>query len=149
VARTCVISVLRPVEGQAGVDGAKIGVGDGRRSPRQRSAARHRLVRQCDDIDPHSRKISLVNRIGQTPMSGSGQKHAWRLPGQEGESKTVTGRNRCGAANARSVPKNEIATAIARCAGCLADSVANGESIDCGEGRAINYGGGSMIFFGH
>ena len=38
---------------------------------------------------------------------------------------------------------DEIATAIARCAGCLADSVATGESIDSGEGRAIHYGGSS------
>jgi hypothetical protein len=37
------------------------------------------------------------------------------------------------------VPKDEIATAIARCAGCLADRAAIGESIDCGEGRAIHY----------
>ena len=43
---------------------------------------------------------------------------------------------------------DEIATAIARCAGCLADSVATGESIDGGEGRAIHYGGISKIFFG-
>ena len=34
------------------------------------------------------------------------------------------------------VPLDEIATAIARCAGCLADGVATGESIDSGEGRA-------------
>jgi len=32
---------------------------------------------------------------------------------------------------------DEIATAIARCAGCLADSVATEQSIDSGEGRAI------------
>jgi hypothetical protein len=44
---------------------------------------------------------------------------------------------------------DEIATAIARCAGCLADSVAIGESIDCGEGGAIDYGGSSTIFCGH
>ena len=37
--------------------------------------------------------------------------------------------------------KDEIATAIARCAGCLAESVAIGESIDRGEGRANHYGG--------
>ncbi len=30
----------------------------------------------------------------------------------------------------KNVPKDEIATAIARCAGCLADSVATEESID-------------------
>src|SRR5215470_16307830 len=35
---------------------------------------------------------------------------------------------------------DEIATAIARCAGCLADSAAIGERIDCGEGRANHYG---------
>jgi hypothetical protein len=39
------------------------------------------------------------------------------------------------------VPRDEIATAIARCAGCFADSVATGESVDSGEGRAIHYGG--------
>ena len=45
---------------------------------------------------------------------------------------------------------DEIATAIARCAGCLADSVSTGESTDSGEGRAIHYGGGSSkIFFDH
>ena len=43
--------------------------------------------------------------------------------------------------------RDEIATAIARCAGCLADSVVTGESIDSGEGRAIHYGGSSRIFF--
>ena len=36
---------------------------------------------------------------------------------------------------------HEIATTIARCAGYLADSVATVESIDCGERRAIHYGG--------
>jgi hypothetical protein len=51
--------------------------------------------------------------------------------------------------NGRNGSADEIATAIARCAGCLADSVAIGESIDSGEGRAIHYGGGSTIFFGH
>jgi hypothetical protein len=45
------------------------------------------------------------------------------------------------------VPQDEIATAIARCAGCLADSVVTGESIDSGEGRAIHYGGSSKIYF--
>ena len=44
-------------------------------------------------------------------------------------------------------PLDEIATAIARCAGCLAESVATGESIDKREGRAIHYGGSSKIFF--
>jgi hypothetical protein len=34
-----------------------------------------------------------------------------------------------------SVPKDEIATAIARCAGCLADSVPIGERINRGEAR--------------
>ena len=34
------------------------------------------------------------------------------------------------------MPRDEIATATARCAGCLADSVAIGESIDSGEGRS-------------
>ena len=34
------------------------------------------------------------------------------------------------------MPTDEIATAIARCAGCLADMVAIGERIDRGEGRA-------------
>ena len=43
----------------------------------------------------------------------------------------------------KKMPQDEIATAIARCAGCLADSVATGESIDSGEGRAIHYGGSS------
>src|SRR5262245_50842412 len=43
---------------------------------------------------------------------------------------------------------DEIATAIARCAGCLADSAVIGERIDSGEGRAIHYGGGT-IFFEH
>jgi hypothetical protein len=43
--------------------------------------------------------------------------------------------------------RDEIATAIARCAGCLADSVATGESINSGEGKAIHYGGSSQIFF--
>jgi hypothetical protein len=47
------------------------------------------------------------------------------------------------------VPGDEIATAIARCAGYLADSVAIGERIDSGEGRAIHCGGGGTIFFGH
>ena len=42
---------------------------------------------------------------------------------------------------------DEIATAIARCAGSLTDSVATGESIDSGEGRAIHYGGSRDIFF--
>ena len=46
----------------------------------------------------------------------------------------------------RKVPEDEIATAIARCAGCLADSVATRESIDSGEGRAIHYGASSKIF---
>ena len=55
--------------------------------------------------------------------------------------------NRCSAEVVSSVPMDEIATAIARCAGCLADSVATGESIDSGEGRAIHYGGSSKIFF--
>ena len=45
------------------------------------------------------------------------------------------------------VPMDEIATAIARCAGCLADSVVAAESIDSGEGRAIHCGGSSQIFF--
>jgi hypothetical protein len=31
--------------------------------------------------------------------------------------------------------------------GCLAESVATGESIDGGEGRATHCGGGSKIFF--
>ena len=47
----------------------------------------------------------------------------------------------------RLVPVDEIATAIARCAGCLADSVVTGERIDRGEGRAIHYGGSNQIFF--
>jgi hypothetical protein len=42
---------------------------------------------------------------------------------------------------------DEIATAIARCAGCLADSFATGERIDRGEDSAIHYGGSSQIFF--
>jgi len=41
---------------------------------------------------------------------------------------------------------DEIATAIARCAGCLAESVATGESSDGGEARAIHYGASSKIF---
>ena len=39
------------------------------------------------------------------------------------------------------VPKDEIATAIARCAGNLTDSVASGETIVRGQRRAIRYGG--------
>ena len=52
-------------------------------------------------------------------------------------------------ANEKNGPRDEIGTAIARRAGCLADSVAIGESIDCREGGAIDYGGRSTIFFGH
>ena len=44
-------------------------------------------------------------------------------------------------------PKDEIAAAIARCAGCFADDIATGESVDRGEGRAIPCDGGSHIFF--
>jgi hypothetical protein len=40
---------------------------------------------------------------------------------------------------------DEIAIAIARCAGCPADGVATAESIDSGVGRAIHYG--DKIFF--
>ena len=47
----------------------------------------------------------------------------------------------------RNAAGDELATAIARCAGCLADSVATAESIDSGEGRAIHCGGSSQIFF--
>jgi hypothetical protein len=47
----------------------------------------------------------------------------------------------------KSFTRDEIATAIARCAGWLADSVVTGESIDSGEGRATHYGGSSQIFF--
>src|SRR5215468_3798539 len=47
----------------------------------------------------------------------------------------------CIAEGARNVPRDEIANAIARCAGRLADSVATGESIDLEDGRAIHYGG--------
>ena len=46
-----------------------------------------------------------------------------------------------------SVPRDEIATAIARCGGWLADSVVTGESIESGEGGAIHYGGSSQIVF--
>ena len=42
--------------------------------------------------------------------------------------------------NGSSGSVDEIATAIARCAGCLGESVATGESIDSAEGRAIHYG---------
>src|SRR5215510_11777139 len=38
-----------------------------------------------------------------------------------------------------SVPGDEIATAITRCAGSVADSVATAESIDSCEGRTIRY----------
>ena len=44
------------------------------------------------------------------------------------------------------MPKDEIATAITRCAGSLADSVATAESIDSCEGRTIRYGDSSQIF---
>ena len=43
------------------------------------------------------------------------------------------------------VTMDEIAIAIARCAGCPADGVATAESIDSGVGRAIHYG--DKIFF--
>ena len=39
------------------------------------------------------------------------------------------------AENFSPVPMDEIATAIARCAGCLADGVVTVESIDSGEGE--------------
>ena len=63
-----------------------------------------------------------------------------------------SGRNRCSAEVGSSVPEDEIATAIARCAGCLADGVATVGSIDSGEREpsitgAIHYGGGIQIFF--
>ena len=50
-------------------------------------------------------------------------------------------------ADDRSGSMDEIATAIARCAGCPADRLATLESIDSREGRAIHYGGSRQIFF--
>jgi hypothetical protein len=45
---------------------------------------------------------------------------------------------------------DEIAAAIARCAGFLVDSVASEESIYNGEGSAIHYDGAtSQVFFDH
>jgi hypothetical protein len=50
--------------------------------------------------------------------------------------------------DSRIVPVDEIATAIARCAGCLADSVATEEIIYSGEGSTIHYDGAtSQLFF--
>jgi hypothetical protein len=47
-----------------------------------------------------------------------------------------------------SVPPDEIANAIARFAGCLADRVLPAESIESGEGRDIHFDGSSQIFLG-
>jgi hypothetical protein len=45
------------------------------------------------------------------------------------------------------VPMDEIAAAIARCAGSPTDSIATGASVDLQEGGAIRYGGSSQVFF--
>ena len=54
-------------------------------------------------------------------------------------------RNRCSAQIVGFVPMDEIATAIARCAGCLADSFATEERIYNGEGSAVHYDGASSL----
>ena len=86
-------------------------------------------------------------RPGVKVLRATRQKHACRLPGEDGECNFVTGRICCGAENFRVVPKDEIATAIARCAGRPTDSIATGASVDLREGGAIRYGGSSQIFF--
>jgi len=80
-------------------------------------------------------------------MSQLGHEEACKPGSGDGASNSVTRRNCCGAEFFCPVPMDEIATAIARCAGRLADSVATGESIDTGERRAIRYGGSSKNFF--
>jgi hypothetical protein len=126
----------------------------GAEAARAAPGAAEAMVGPCDPAIPRRRSAgSHVNLAYMLHRNGCGaamgHQYACQQPRSHGVSYCVIGRNRCSAEDFRVVPLDEIATAIARCAGCLADRAVIGERIDSGEGRAIHYGGDGTIFFGH
>ena len=106
--------------------------------PRGRSSQVKEL---CNGDNRRRRSAAQPHLSMRGNMTVAGHGRAWKGRAGDGASPSDSCRNRCSAEVFRVVPMDEIATAIARCAGCVTDSVAIGESIDCGEGRAIHYGG--------